>query len=166
VVSAVRKSAEEKIKKLLAQHSYPPLEVIIPVLERAGRGEQELRDQIYDAEVSITNGVREILNLKGRDMKTLAKIFEITCAFEGIKTIPNELSQTRYSISIPDCPMVHVGKDVSTDVKSKFCDICCSTSADAIAGTVLGQEFTCTWDKKLIKGGGKCTTTIELGKTG
>jgi hypothetical protein len=164
-VTAVKKSAEEKIKKLLAKHSYPPLEVIIPILERAGRGEQELRDQIYDAEVSITNGVREILNLKDRDMKTLAKIFEITCAFEGINTVPNELSQTRFSISIPDCPMIHVGKDVSTDAKSKFCDLCCSASAEAIAGTVLGQEFTCTWDKKLIKGGAKCTTTIELGKT-
>jgi hypothetical protein len=164
-VSVVKKSVEEKIKTLLAKHSYPPLEVIIPILEKAGRGEQELRDQIYDAEVSITNGVREILNLKGRDMKTLARIFEIICAFEGLKTGPNELSETRFSISIPDCPMLHVGKDVSTDVKSKFCDLCCSASASAIAGTVLGQEFICSWDKKLIKGGSKCTTIIELGKT-
>jgi hypothetical protein len=165
VVSAVKKSVEEQIKTLLARHSFPPLEVIIPILEKAGRGEQELRDQLYETEVSITNGVREILNLKGRDMKTLAKIFEIICDFEGTKIEPVELSETRYSLSISDCPMLHVGKDVSTSVKSKFCDLCCSVGARAIAGTVLSQEFTCSWDKKLIKGGGKCTTIVELGKT-
>jgi len=165
VVSVVKKSVEEQIKTLLARHSFPPLEVIIPILEKAGRGEQELRDQMYDTEVSITNGVREILNLKGRDMKTFAKIFEIICDFSGQKIEPIELSQTRFSLSISDCPMLHVGKDVSISVKSKFCDLCCSAGASAIAGTVLDQEYTCSWDKKLIRGAGKCTTTVELGKT-
>ena len=165
MVSTVKKSAEEQIKTLLTKQSFPPLEVIIPILEKAGRGEQELAKQMYDTQVSITNGVKEILNLKDKDMKTAAKIFELICDYSGQKIEPIELSQTRFSLSISDCPMLHVGKDVSIDVKSKFCDLCCSTGASAIAGTVLGQEFTCSWDKKLIKGGGKCTTTVELGKT-
>ena len=161
----MKKNLEEQIKTLLAKHSFPPLEVIIPILEKAGRGEQELADQMYDTQVAITNGVREILNLKGNDMKTLARIFEIICDFYGQKIEPIELSQTLFSLSISDCPMLHVGKDVSISVKSKFCDLCCSTGASATAGTVLGQEYTCSWDKKLIKGTGKCTTTVELGKT-
>lgn len=165
VVSVLKKSVEEQIKTLLATHSFPPLEVVIPILEKAGRGEQELRDQMYDTQVLITNGVREILNLKGRDMKTLAQIFEIICDFYGQKIEPIELSQTRFSLRISDCPMLHVGKDVSIAVKSKFCDLCCSAGASATAGTVLDQEYTCSWDKKLIRGAGYCTTTVELGKT-
>jgi hypothetical protein len=168
VVSLVKKSAEEQIKALLARQSFPPLEVIIPILEKAGRGEQELTNQMYDMESSITNGVREILNLKDRDMKTAAKIFELICDYSGQKIEPIELSHTRFSLSISDCPMLHVGKDVKINVKSKFCDLCCSTGARAIFGTVLGPEVnaraTCSWDKKLIRGAGKCTVTYELGK--
>jgi uncharacterized radical SAM superfamily protein len=164
-VSVVKKSIEEQIKTLLARHSFPPLEVIIPILEKAGRGEQELAEQIYDTQVAITNGVREILNLKESNMKTVARIFEIICDFYGQKIEPIELSQTRFSLSISDCPMLHVGKNVSVSVKSKFCDLCCSAGATATAGTVLGQEYTCSWDKKLIKSMGKCTTIVELRKT-
>jgi hypothetical protein len=164
-VSAVKKNVEGEIKALLARHSFPPLEVCIPILEKAGRGEQELAQQMYDTQVAITNGVREILNLKGNDMRTLARIFEIVCDFYGQKIEPIELSQTRFSLSISDCPMLHVGKDVNVSVKSKFCDLCCSSGAKATAGTVLNQEYSCSWDKKLIKGGSKCTTVVELGKT-
>lgn len=164
MVSVVKKSVEEQIKNLLARHSVPPLEVIIPILEKAGRGEQELTNQMYDMHISITNGMKEILNLKDRDMKTLAKIFEVICVYSGQRIEPNELSQTRFSLSVSDCPMLHVGKNINTNVKSKFCDLCCSAGSRAIAGTVLGREVTCSWDKKLIRGAGKCTVTFELGK--
>lgn len=164
MVSLVKKSAEEQIKALLARHSFPPLEVIIPVLEKAGRGEQELTAQMYDTQVSITNGMKEILNLKSRDMKTAVKIFELICVYSGQKIEPIELSQTRFSLSVSDCPMLHVGKNVSINVKSKFCDLCCSAGAEATFGTVLGPGGTYFWDKKLIRGAGKCTVTVELGK--
>jgi hypothetical protein len=164
VVSLVKKSAEEQIRTLLARHSFPPLEVIIPILEKAGRGEQELTNQMYDTQVAITNGVKEILNLKDKDMKTAAKIFELICVYSGQKIEPLELSQTRFSLSVSDCPMLHVGKNVSTNVKSKFCDLCCSAGAEATFANVLGPGATYSWDKKLIRGAGKCTVTVELGK--
>lgn len=40
-VGAVKKTAEKQIKDLLMKHSIPPLEVIIPILEKVGRGEQD-----------------------------------------------------------------------------------------------------------------------------
>ena len=162
--SLVKKSAEEQIKSLLARQSFPPLEVIIPILQKAGRGEQELTDQIYDMHVSITKGVKEILHLKDGEVKTAAKIFELICIYSGQKIEPIGLSQTRFSLSVSDCPMLHVGKDVNKDVKSKFCDLYCSAGSKAIFDTVLGPACTCSWDKKLIKGAGKCTVTFELGK--
>jgi hypothetical protein len=163
-VSLVKKSAEQQIKDLLARQSFPPLEVIIPILQKAGRGEQELTDQMYDMHVSITKGVKKILHLKDGDMKTAAKIFELICIYSGQKIEPIGLSQTRFSLSVSDCPMLHVGKDVNKDVKGKFCDLYCSAGSKAIFDTVLGPACACSWDKKLIKGAGKCTVTFELGK--
>lgn len=162
--SLMKKSAEEQIKSLLAKHSFPPLEVIIPILEKAGRGEKELTSQIYTTQVSITNGVKEILKLKDRDVKTAAKIFELICTYSGQRIEPIELTQTRFSMCVSDCPMLHVGKNISTNVKSKFCDLCCSAGAEATFTNLLGPGATCSWDKKLIKGEGKCTVTIELRK--
>jgi hypothetical protein len=164
LVSLVKKSAEEQIKNLLARHAVPPLEVIIPILQKAGRGEQQLTEQMYEMHVSITKGVQEILNLKNKDMKTAARIFELICVASGQKIEPIGLSQTRFSLSISDCPMLHVGKDLNKEVKGRFCDLFCSAGSKAIFDTVLGPTCTCSWDKKLIKGAGKCTVTFELGK--
>jgi hypothetical protein len=41
-VGAMKKTAENRIKDLFSKHSFPPVEVIIPILEKSGRGEQEL----------------------------------------------------------------------------------------------------------------------------
>jgi hypothetical protein len=61
--------------------------------------------------------------------------------------------------------MLHVGKNANTAIKSKFCDVLCSSTAKVMAQLVLGQEGTCSWDKALIKGGRKCTVAFELVKT-
>jgi hypothetical protein len=58
----MKKTAEERMKALFAEHSFPPLEVIIPILEKAGRGEQELATQIYDAHLALAEGIKEILS--------------------------------------------------------------------------------------------------------
>jgi hypothetical protein len=163
-MSRVKKSAEQQIKALFARHTYPPLEVIIPILEKAGRGEQELTAQIYDTETSVANGVKEILNLKEKNMKTLAKVFSVMLGHEGTEFEPIELSETRFSFSVSDCPMLHVGRDVSMNVKGKFCDLICSAGAKAITTAVLGQESACYWDKSLIKGAGKCKVAFETRK--
>jgi hypothetical protein len=161
----MKKSAEERIKRLFAQHPYPPIDVIIPILETAGRGEKELESQIYDIYCDLANGIKEIMSLKGNDMKTLARVWEISTASEGMKTQPLELSESRYSFSITDCPMIHVGKNVSTNVKSKFCDIVCTAGSRALMDTVLApQKGVCVWSKTLIKGTGKCMVTFELVK--
>jgi hypothetical protein len=162
----LKKTAEKQIKDLLTKHPTPPLEVIIPILEKAGRGEQELTAQIYDTYVSLTRGTREILGLRDRNMRTLAKLWEILTSLEGIKIQPIELTESRYSFSISDCPMLHVGKDVSLNVKSKFCDLICNGGSKALMDTVLGSGIgTCTWNKALIKGAGKCTLAFELVKS-
>jgi len=76
------------------------------------------------------------------------------------------LSESRYALSIPDCPMIHVGKDVSFNVKSKFCDLICTSGSRAFMDTLLSpNRGTCTWDKALIKGAGKCTIAFELVKS-
>jgi hypothetical protein len=161
----MKKSAEERIKRLFAEHPYPPIDVIIPILEKAGRGEKELESQIYDIYCEFAKGIKEIMNLKGNDTKTLARVWEISTASEGMKMQPLELSDSRYSFSITDCPMIHVGKDVSTNVKSRFCDIVCTAGSRALMDTVLApHKGVCAWSKTLIKGAGKCTVTFEFVK--
>ena len=163
----MKKTAEERIKVLFAKQSFPPLEVIIPILEKAGRGEQELTAQVYDIESTLARGIKEILGLKGKDMKTLAKVVEIAFSLLGTKYEPIELSESRFIFSISDCPMLHVGKNVSLNVKSKFCDLICAAGAKAYMDTVLGQiRSRCFWDKSLIKGTGKCRVGFELVDTG
>lgn len=162
----MKKTAEKQIKDLLVRHPTPPLEVVIPILEKAGRGEQELTAQIYDTYTYLTQRIREILGLKGNDMKTLAKLWEVLTSLEGTKIQPIELTESRYSFSISDCPMVHVGKNVSLNVKSKFCDLICNGGSKALMDTVLGSGMGgCSWNKALIKGAGKCTLAFELVKT-
>jgi len=161
----LKKTAEKQIKDLLAKHTYPPIEVIIPILEKAGRGEQELTAQIYDTYATLAEGTTRILGLKEKDMRTVAKVFEILMSLEGLRLQPIELSESRFSFNLPDCPMVHVGKNVSFDVKSRFCDLICTAGSKGLMDTILGpQRGTCTWDKALIRGAGKCTTTFELVK--
>jgi len=161
----LRETPEKRIKALLTEHSSPPLEVIIPILEKSGRGEQELTAQLYDTYTSLAKGMKEVLGLKDKDMKALAKVFEISLGFEGMKFEPIELSESRYTLRIPDCPMLHVGKDVGLNVKSKFCDLICTSSGRAFMDTLLGpNRGTCSWDKALIKRAGKCTLVFELVK--
>jgi hypothetical protein len=62
--------------------------------------------------------------------------------------------------------MLHVGKDVSVNVKSKFCDLICTAGSKALNSAVLDQNIgTWAWDKSLIKGGRRCKLVIELMKT-
>jgi hypothetical protein len=139
--------------------------VIIPILEKTGRGEQELTAQIYDTYSSLIRGLKEILGLKEKNMKTVAKVWQIVLGFEGAKFEPIELTESRFSFSIPDCPMLHVGKDVSLNVKSKFCDLICTAGSKALMDTVLSpHKGNCTWNKALIRGAGKCTVVFELVK--
>jgi hypothetical protein len=165
LVCTVKERVEEQLKTLLAKHTLPPPELIIPILEKAGWGEQELGEQLYGTTVSLANGIRRILNLRDKNMKTLAKIFEVIMVFSGQKFELIELSATRFSLSISDCPMLHVGKNMSTTIKSKFCDLYCNSGSKAIADTVLGLEPTCSWDKSLVRGTGKCTLTFESRKS-
>ena len=159
----MKKTAEKQIRALFAEHSIPPMEVIIPILEKTGRGEQELTAQLYNTYTDLAMGIREILELKDNNMKTLAKVWEIVLGFEGSKFEPIELTESKWSFSIPDCPMLHVGKDVSLNVKSKFCDLICTAGSRALMDTVLSpHKGNCTWNKALIRGAGKCTVVFEL----
>jgi len=158
------KSTEEQIKTLLARHSFPPLGVVIPILEKAGQGEKELACQIHDTYASLANGLTQILDLKDRNMKTLAKMYEIILGHEGAKFEPIELSESRFSFTVSDCPMMHVGRNVGTQAKSKFCDLICGAAAEALVTTTVGSESVCSWDKALIKGTGKCKVSFTSGK--
>jgi len=162
----LKKTAEKQIKDLLAKHAFPPVKVVIPILEKAGRGEQELAAQIYNTYATLAEGTTRILGLRDKDMRTVAKVFEILLSLEGLRLQPVELSESRFSFNLQDCPMVHVGKNVSFDVKSKFCDLICTAGSRGLIDTILGSQKrgTCTWDKALIRGAGKCTTTFELVK--
>ena len=159
----MKKTPEKQIRELLKKHSYPPLEVIIPILEKSGRGEKELAAQISEIDLSVIKGIKKILRLKDNSMKTLAKILEIYMAFSGAEFQPVELTESRFVLTLSDCPMLHVSKEVSLDVKSKFCDLICASGANVMIPTVLGpKRVKCTWDKALIKGAGKCTLAFEL----
>jgi len=161
----VKKTAEEQIKALLAKYSMPSLEVIIPILEKSERGQQELTTQVYDEIKSLAIGLKEILGLKDKNMRAVAKINEVMFSFEGQKFEPIELSDSKFSFSVSDCPMLHVGKNVSFDVKSKFCDLLCVGGSKAIIDVILGSnKATCTWNKALIKGLSKCTLVWELAR--
>jgi len=159
----LKKAAEKQIRDLFKKHQYPPLQVIVPILEKSGRGEQELAVQITETDMAVIKRIKEILGLKENNMKTLAKVLEIYLAFGGAAFQPGELTESRFVVTISDCPMVHVGKDVALEVKSKFCDLICASAAKVIIDTVLGQKRgVCTWNKALIKGAGKCTLAFEL----
>lgn len=162
LVVVVRKSAEERLKVLFAKHQFPAVDVVIPVLQKSGRGEKELMSQFYVTEVSLTKGIMQILGLKTRDMKTLVKVMEVVFLWEGQKFEPIELSDSKFSYAVPDCPMVHVGKDITEEVKSKFCDLFCTAASQAMMDTVLGKgKGSCYWDKSLIKGAGNCKLLWE-----
>jgi len=159
----LKKTAEKQIRDLLKKHQYPPLQVIIPILDKSGRGEQELAAQISETDMAVIKGIKEILGLKDNNMKTLAKVLEIYLAFGGAEFQPLELTESKFAIAISDCPMLHVDKDMGLNVKSKFCDLICASGAKVIIDTVLGQKRgVCTWNKALIKGTGKCTLAFEL----
>jgi len=167
VKKTAKKTVERRIRALFARCSEPPPEVIIPILEKAGRGEQELEAQVYNTETSLYKGMMRILRLEDKNMKTLAKLWEVTAGFYGIKFQPIELADSRFSLSISDCPMLHVRKDVSLNVKDRFCDVYCTAGGRALMDTALGpQRGTCTWDKVLIRGGKKCTLVVESVKPG
>jgi hypothetical protein len=139
------------------------MEVIIPILEKSGHGEQELVAQINETDTSVMKGIKEILGLKDNNMKALAKLLEIYLAFSGQEFQPVELTESKFVFTISDCPMLHVGKDVGLNIKGKFCDLLCAASAKVMFDTVLGQKRgKCTWNKALIKGAGKCTLAFEL----
>ena len=73
----MKKPAEEKLRVLFKKYPFPPVDVVIPLLEKSGRGEQELFSQFYETEANLTREILEILNLKTRDMKTLVKVMEV-----------------------------------------------------------------------------------------
>ena len=158
----MKKTAENRIRDLFSRVSYPPVEVIIPILEKTGRGEQELAKNLYDTYAGLAKEITEILGLKEKNMKTLARVWGIITSFEGINVQPIELNDSKYSFSVMDCPMIHVGKDVSFDVKSKFCDLICNSASKALMDTLLSQKkANLTWSKALVKGTGKCTIAFE-----
>jgi len=164
-VGAMKKTPEDRIRELFSKHSFPPMEVIIPVLQKTGKGEQELEAQLYNAYVDLARQITEILGLKEKNMKTMAKVWGIIASFEGIKIQPVHQDESKFSFSLSDCPMVHVGKDISYNVKSKFCDLICNSASKALLDTILNPDkATLTWNKALIKGAGKCTITFELVK--
>jgi hypothetical protein len=161
----MKKTTEEQIKALFAEHSFPPFEVIIPILEKTGKGEQELTAQTYDTGLSLADGLKRILGIKERSMKALAKITEVILGFYGQSFEPVELTDSRFSFSISDCPILHVGKDVSSSVRGKFCDLWCASGSEAFMDAVLGKgKGTCSWNKALIRGANKCVVTYELVK--
>jgi len=160
-----KKTAEERIAALFAKHSFPSAELVIPILEKAGKGDQELAVQVYGTFKSLADGIKEILGLKDRSMRTLAKMTGAVLGFYGQKLEPLELSDSKFSYSVSDCPMCHVNEQVSSNVKGKFCDLYCTSAEKAFMDSALGQnKAVCTWDKALMKGANNCTVTYELVK--
>jgi hypothetical protein len=158
----LKKTAEDRIKALLAKHTFPPLEVIIPILEKSGRGEKELEGQIYETALALMKNAKKVLGMKGKDIRTFAKMYEVLLAADGTRIEPIELSESKFSFSITDCPMLHV-KGVNIEVKSKFCDLNCNAATRAMTDAVLDVgRVKGSWDKALIKGGSRCTILFEL----
>jgi hypothetical protein len=156
------KTAEERIRDLLSKYSFPPVEVIIPILEKSGRGEQELAAYVYDQEKEIVPAVMKILGLKERNLRTVARAIEAYWGAQGLRFQSVELSDSKFSFTMSICPMLQVGKDASPSVKEKFCDLICSAGATALNDIVLSPKGAiCTWNKALIKGANKCTLTFE-----
>jgi hypothetical protein len=157
-----KKTSEDELRSLFSKHTFPPVEVIIPILEKTGQGEQKLANQIYDTYVHLALEIRKILGLEERNMKTLAKVWGIITSFEGMSIQPIELNDSKYSFSLVDCPMAHVGKNIPLNVKSKFCDLVCTSASKALMDSLLGSDKAeVTWDKALIKGARKCTVAFE-----
>ncbi len=162
----MKKTAEERIRALFEGHPIPPMDVIIPILEKTGHGDEEFATQVRNTFTSLTKGICEILGLKDRTMETVAKVYETLYNASGEIFEPIELTDSRFSSNMTDCPLLHVGKDIDFNVKSKFCDLICTTGSKAVFDAVLSPEKgDCTWDKALIKGVGKCTVVFELVKT-
>jgi hypothetical protein len=159
------KTVEEQIKALFAKYSIPPIEVAMPILEKARRGEQELASSIYETNYSVAKEAKEVLRLKERNMNSLAKLVGALWSFEGQRFEPVELLDSKLVLSVPDCPMMHVGEKVSFEVKSKFCDVLCTAASKALMDAVCGKdEGSCMWNKSLIKGSGNCRVVFELVK--
>jgi hypothetical protein len=158
----MKKTAESRMKELYSKYPVPPIEVIVPVLEKAGRGEQELAKQLYDTYVNLATGMKTVLGLEEKNMKTLVRVWVMITSYEGMKIEPIEVSDSKFSFSLDDCPMIHVGKDIGLNVESKFCDLVCTNVAKALLDTILGSDMgILSWSKALIKGAGKCTVTFE-----
>jgi hypothetical protein len=159
----MEKSIETQIRALFAKLSIPPLDIIIPILQKTGRGEKELTAQVYETYVNLAKRMREIMGYSDNSMKTLAKVWEMAISFEGGRFVPHELTESKFSFSMSDCPMLHVGKDISFEVKSKFCDLICTAGSRGLMDTVLAPSSgRCNWNKALIKGEGKCTVVFEV----
>jgi hypothetical protein len=157
------KTAEERIRDLSAKRLTLPLEVIIPILEKSGRSEQELTAQIYSSCSSLSKEIREILGLTEKNMRTLAKLWEVFCGVQGIRFQPIELTEDRYSVGLTNCLMLHVGKGVSPNVKNKFCDAVCMGIGRGVMDIALGSgRGICSGDRALIKGKNKCIIAFEL----
>jgi hypothetical protein len=162
----MKKTVEEQIKALFAKYSIPPIEVVIPILEKAGRGEQELTSYIYETYFKVAKETKGVLGLKEGNMKSLARLVGALWSFEGQKFEPVELYDSKLILGVPDCPMMHVGDKVSFDVKSRFCDVLCAAASKALMDAVCGKNKSrCEWNKSLIKGSGKCRVVFELVKT-
>lgn len=158
----MKKTQETRLKELFSKYSAPPLDVIIPMLEKTGQREQDLFKQLYDTYANLAQEIRKILELESGSMKTLVKVWGIICGFEGIKIQPVEMSDSRVSYSLSDCPMLHVGKDISLSVKGRFCDVYCTSASKALVDTLIGSRWgVVSWDKALIKGAAKCTVVFE-----
>jgi len=92
-------------------------------------------------------------------------VWEILTIFGGEKIQPIELSESKFSFSTTDCPMVQVTKDINSNVKGKYCDLLCTAGSKALMDTLLSPcKGSCTWNKAMIKGVGKCTVVFELVK--
>ena len=48
----MKKTVEEQMRALLTKYAYPPVEVVIPILEKTGRGEEELASQLHEIDMS------------------------------------------------------------------------------------------------------------------
>ena len=96
-------------------------------------------------------------------MRTLAKVWEILASFTGQRLQPIALDESRFTVSISECPMRHVGDDMSKSVKAKFSDLICTTATKALMDTIIGHgKLTCSLDKALIEGASNCTITYNL----